>query len=127
LLADLAKSLAAFYTATQELNVSESVTTFTASDFGRTLSSNGDGSDHGWGGHHFVLGGSVRGGSFYGRMPDMTDGGPDDAGWGQIIPSTSVDQYAATLARWFGVPASNVLDIVPNVANFPTSDLGFLA
>lgn len=127
LLADLAKSLSAFYAATQELNVSESVTTFTASDFGRTLSSNGDGSDHGWGSHHFVLGGSVRGGSFYGRMPDMTNGGPDDAGWGQIIPNTSVDQYAATLARWFGVSASSINDIVPNVANFPTSDLGFLA
>lgn len=126
LLADLAQSLSAFYAATQELNVSESVTTFTASDFGRTLSSNGDGSDHGWGGHHVVLGGSVRGGSFYGRMPDMTGGGPDDAGWGQIIPTTSVDQYAATLARWFGVPASSIPDIVPNVVNFPTSDLGFL-
>lgn len=127
LLADLARSLAAFYAATQELAVSESVTTFTASDFGRTLSSNGDGSDHGWGGHHFVLGGSVRGGSFYGRMPDLTGGGPDDAGWGQVIPSTSVDQYAATLARWFGVPAGGILEIVPNVANFPTTDLGFLA
>jgi uncharacterized protein (DUF1501 family) len=127
LLADLAKSLAAFYAATQELAVSESVTTFTASDFGRTLSSNGDGSDHGWGSHQFVLGGSVRGGSFYGRMPDLTGGGADDAGWGQLIPSTSVDQYAATLARWFGVPASGILDIVPNVANFPTPDLGFLA
>ncbi|UXI67226.1 DUF1501 domain-containing protein [Tahibacter amnicola] len=126
LLSDVARSLAAFYAATVELGVAESVTTFTASDFGRTLSSNGDGSDHGWGGHHFVIGDAVRGGSFYGAMPSLTVGGQDDAGWGQVIPTLSVDQYGATLARWFGVGSSLMSDIFPNIGNFPVADIGFM-
>ena len=127
LLAELSQALTAFDAATVELGVGNSVTAFTASDFGRTLSSNGDGSDHGWGGHHFVTGGAVRGGRFYGKMPRLANDGPDDAGWGQIIPTTSVDQYAATLARWFGVGESEIGLIFPNLGNFAARDLGFFA
>ena len=126
LLAQLSRGMKAFYDATVELGVANSVTAFTASDFGRTLSSNGDGSDHGWGGHHFVMGGAVRGGRFYGRMPLLQNGGIDDAGWGQIIPTTSVDQYAATLARWFGVADSDLDLIFPNLGNFSSRNLGFM-
>ena len=127
LLADLAQSLSAFYDATAEMGVEDDVTAFTASDFGRTLSSNGDGSDHGWGAHHFVVGGAVRGGRFFGRMPVLQNDGPDDVGWGQIIPTTSVDQYAATLARWFGVGDSELGLIFPNLGNYASRDLGFMA
>lgn len=126
LLAELSQALTAFDAATVELGVANSVTAFTASDFGRTLSSNGDGSDHGWGAHHFVSGGAVRGGRFYGRMPVLANDGPDDAGWGQIIPTTSVDQYAATLARWFGVGESEIDLIFPNLGNFASRNLGFM-
>ena len=127
LLAELSQALDAFYSATVELGVADNVTTFTASDFGRTLSSNGDGSDHGWGAHHFALGGAVRGGRFYGTMPRLQNDGPDDAGWGQIIPTTSVDQYAATLARWFGVGEPELDLIFPNLNNFASRNLGFMA
>jgi uncharacterized protein (DUF1501 family) len=127
LLSQLSQALKAFHDATVELGVAEQVTTFTASDFGRTLSSNGDGSDHGWGGHHFVIGGAVRGGRFYGRMPELRNGGPDDVEAGRMIPTTSVDQYAATLARWFGVSGSELDVVFPNLGNFATRDLGFMA
>lgn len=126
ILADLAQSLTAFHAATTELGVADSVTAFSASDFGRTLSSNGDGSDHGWGSHQFVVGDAVRGGRFYGTMPVLENNGPDDAGWGQIIPTTSVDQYAATLARWFGIADPELDVIFPNLGNFASRDLGFM-
>src|SRR5690606_19705557 len=103
-----------------------SVTAFTASDFGRTLSSNGNGSDHGWGGHHFIIGGAVRGGRFYGTMPVLENGGPDAAEGGRMIPTTAVDQYAATLARWFGVADSDLDLVLPNLGNFDARDLGFM-
>jgi uncharacterized protein (DUF1501 family) len=127
LLSQLSQALTAFHQSTVELGVANNVTAFTASDFGRTLSSNGDGSDHGWGSHHFAVGGAVRGGRFFGTMPALQNDGPDDAGWGQIIPTTSVDQYAATLARWFGVGETELDLIFPNLRNFPTRDLGFMA
>ena len=119
LLPNLSDSLRAFYDATVELGVANSVTSFTASDFGRTVSVNGDGTDHGWGGHHFVVGGAVNGRRFHGRMPNLQSQGPDDANWGQIIPTTSVDQYAGTLARWMGVPDAEVRStVVPNIGRF---------
>jgi len=127
LLGDISASLAAFYNATVELGVSENVTAFTASDFGRTLLSNGTGSDHGWGSHHIVVGGAVRGGRLYGRYPVLNLSGPDDTSDGRWIPSTSVDQYAATLARWFGVGASDLSTILPNIGRFASSDLGFMS
>jgi uncharacterized protein (DUF1501 family) len=127
LLAELDGALAAFDAAMTELGVADSVTAFTASDFGRTYVSNGDGSDHGWGSHHFVLGGAVRGGRFYGQLPTLAVGGPNDAGEGRWIPTTSVDEYAATLARWFGVANSDLPLVLPNLGRFATPDLGFMA
>lgn len=126
LLARVSQALKAFHDATVELGIADSVTTFTASDFGRTLSSNGNGSDHGWGGHHFIIGGAVRGGRFYGTMPVLENGGPDAAEGGRMIPTTSVDQYAATLARWFGVADSDLDLVLPNLGNFAARDLGFM-
>ena len=126
LLAEVAQALKAFHDATVELGVADSVTAFTASDFGRTLSSNGDGSDHGWGAHHFVVGGAVRGGRFYGTMPALQNDGPDAAEGGRMIPTTSVDQYAATLARWFGVADADLDLVLPNLRNFTGRNLGFM-
>ncbi len=126
LLANLGDSLAAFYRATVEMGVASSVTAFTQSDFGRTLTSNGDGTDHGWGGNQLVVGGAVAGRDVYGRYPRLELGGPDDAGAGRIIPTTSCDQYAATLARWFGVSDGQLDAIAPNLAKFASRDLRFL-
>ena len=119
LIADVSRSLSAFYNATVELGAAQQVTAFTASDFGRTFNTNGDGSDHGWGSHHLVVGGAVKGGDLYGKMPDLTRSGPDDSGSrGNWIPTTSVDEYSATLATWFGVSATNLPTVLPNIARF---------
>ena len=126
LLTNVSEALAAFYNATMELGVSNSVTAFTASDFGRTLSSNGDGSDHGWGSHHFVLGGAVNGRNFYGQAPAIAVNGTDDVGQGRLLPTTSVDQFAATLATWFGVSASELPLVVPNIRNYSLKNIGFV-
>lgn len=136
LLKQVDEALTAFYLATVELGVANQVTAFTASDFGRTLTSNGDGSDHGWGSHHLMVGGAVKGAAFYGTPPPVSVGdtsAPEDqwhVGQGRLLPSTSVDQYAATLAKWFGVSSSELPLVLPNLKNFgqpdyPT-DLGFL-
>jgi uncharacterized protein (DUF1501 family) len=135
----VSQAMTAFYQTTSNLGVASDVTAFTASDFGRTLTSNGDGSDHGWGGHHFVVGGAVKGKAFYGAPPPVSTGdgsGAEDqwhVGQGRLLPSTSVDQYAATLATWFGVEANELAGILPNLRNFgaPTAvdypiNLGFL-
>ncbi len=128
LLSGLGSALAAFYTSLDQLGLSSNVTTFTASDFGRTLSSNGDGTDHGWGSHHFILGGAVKGKRIYGTPPEVGLDTNDDVGRGRLIPSTSVDQYAATLASWFGVSNADLGLILPNLANFDSSswNLGFV-
>ena len=121
-------AIAAFYQATKELGVANNVTTFTLSEFSRTFQpgSNG-GTDHAWGGHQMMMGGAVKGNAIYGSFPTLTPGGPDDTGNnGRWIPSTSVDQYAATLASWFGVSKADLPAIFPNLANFQTANLGFL-
>ena len=121
----LSRAINSFQSAMNEIGQQNNVTLFTASDFGRSLGSNGDGSDHAWGNHHMIVGGAVRGG-YYGRMPSLALNGADDAANGRVLPTTSTDQYAATLARWFGVAASDLPVVFPNLANFPTQTLGFL-
>src|SRR5690606_20834891 len=126
LMQKLDEAVAAFYMATVEMGVQDQVTTFTASDFGRTLVANGDGSDHGWGSHHFVIGGAVRGGRYYGTAPHVSVESDDQVGQGRLLPSTSIDQYAATLARWFGVPDGEMATILPNIGNFDGRYLDFV-
>ena len=128
LLGDLSPALKAFHDATVQLGVENQVTTFTLSDFGRTFQpASGGGTDHAWGNHHFVLGGAVKGGDFYGRYPVLALGGPDDAEReGRWIPTTSVDQYGATLARWFGLSDAQTAAVFPNLARFATGPLGFI-
>jgi len=126
LMARLDGAMSAFYAATVELGVANQVTTFTASDFGRTLSSNSDGSDHGWGSHHFVMGGAVNGGRFYGAAPHVSIESDDQVGQGRLLPTTAVDQLGATLALWFGCTAAELPGILPNIGNFSSNDLGFL-
>jgi len=126
LLSDLSESLSAFYAATVELGVSQNVTTFTQSDFGRSLTSNGDGSDHAWGGVQLVVGDSVSGGTIYGQYPLLQIGSPLDVGGGRLIPSLSTHQYAATLSQWFGVPVDQLDAIAPDLQNFSPTNLGFL-
>ena len=124
LLRQLSEGLAAFYNATSELGVADRVTSFTLSDFGRTLQPSGTGTDHGWGSHHLVLGGAVQGGRIHGTFPTLALSGPDDAGSrGVLIPTTSIKQYGATMAAWLGVPAAQLTTVFPNLAN-PT--LGFM-
>ena len=128
LLKKVSEALAAFYATTTELGVADKVTTFTASDFGRTLTGNNDGSDHGWGSMHFVLGGAVNGKRFYGTPPIVASNGPDDVGQGRLLPTTSVDQYAATLGKWLGLSDSALLGVLPNLGNYNLAarTLGFV-
>jgi uncharacterized protein (DUF1501 family) len=128
LLQRVADALRAFYDTTVALGVADRVTTFTGSDFGRTLQSNDDGSDHGWGSMHFVMGGAVKGQRIYGTPPAIGNNTPDDVGQGRLLPTISVDQYAATLASWFGVSPGNMATVLPNIGNYnPSSwNLDFL-
>ncbi len=122
LIADLDQSLGDFYTALEELNQENAVTAFTASDFGRTLTVNGDGSDHGWGGHYLVMGGAVNGRQVYGQQPSYVTGSDDDSGnKGRIIPSLSVNQFGATLGSWMGLTDNDLLEVFPDLANFDSS------
>ncbi|MEI6732528.1 MAG: DUF1501 domain-containing protein [Comamonadaceae bacterium] len=126
LMATVGNAMSAFYQATVDLGVASQVTAFTASDFGRTLVSNNGGSDHGWGSMHFVVGDSVKGRSFVGTAPVIANGGPDDVGQGRLLPALSVDQYGATLATWFGVSATDLRSVLPNIGNYSQTNLGFL-
>jgi uncharacterized protein (DUF1501 family) len=129
LLAKLSHAIAYFDTTLASLqgtDVRKQVTLFTASDFGRTFTSNGDGTDHGWGSHHFVVGGAVKGRNIFGNMPVTGLGHELDVGSGSLLPTISVDQYGATLASWFGLSASQIADVFPNIGNFSTRNLGFM-
>jgi uncharacterized protein (DUF1501 family) len=137
LLAELSQSLNALHQSMTQIDtlrgttgtatsIRDAVTAFTSSDFTRTFPCNGFGSDHGWGGHHIVMGGAVKGGATYGKFPTLTVGGPDDTSTGRWIPTLAVDQYAATLAKWFGVDSSNMSNILPNIGRFSTADIGFM-
>jgi len=127
LLLQLGAALEYFDGVMTSMGLGNSVTTFTASDFGRTLTSNSDGTDHGWGSHHFVVGGAVQGGDMYGQYPVIGADQANDVGQGRLIPTTSVDQYAATLARWFGLSDSQIRTVLPNFANFGSNPyLGFM-
>ena len=126
LIRDISLSLNAFNNALTSIGAQNQVTTFTASDFGRTFNTNGDGSDHGWGSHHLVMGGAVNGGDIYGKMPTFAINGPDDTGRGRWIPTTSVDEYSGTLAKWFGVSPTDLPVVLPNIGRFAKPDLGFM-
>ena len=139
LLTQIDGAMKAFYDATVALGVASQVVTFTLSDFSRTFVPNGNlGTDHAWGSHHFVMGGSVIGGDFYGVagsngtvFPTLAPNGPDDtdqgsSARGRWIPTTSVDQYGATLASWFGVSSSDLPAVFPNIGRFNQSTLSFL-
>jgi uncharacterized protein (DUF1501 family) len=126
LFAELSQSMFAFQRAMEQIGSSQSVTSFTASDFGRTFPSNGQGSDHGWGSHHLILGGAVRGQNTYGNFPTLAVNGPDDTSTGRWIPTTAIDQYFATLATWFGVDSGNLSTVFPNLGRFSTPNLGFV-
>jgi uncharacterized protein (DUF1501 family) len=127
----ISRALSEFQSALEELGVADQVVTFTASDFGRTLSSNGRGSDHAWGGNHLVLGGGVAGGDIYGSFPALHLGNSLDTGRGRLIPTTSVDEYFAELALWYGVSAADLEIVLPNIRRFYAAGssappLGFL-
>ena len=127
LLTELSQCMNAFYQATKELGISDRVTLFTASDFSRTFQSNGGGSDHAWGSHALILGDSVKGGDIYGAYPTIAIGGPDDVGEGRWVPTTSVDEYSATLAKWYGISSSTDLaTVLPNIGRFANTDIGFM-
>ena len=108
------------------LGLGKNVTTFTTTEFGRTYTSNANGTDHGWGNNHFVMGGAVKGGQIHGSLPDFDINGEQDTGFGRWIPSISTDQYAATLAKWFGVRDSDIATVVPNIDRFDLRDIGFM-
>ncbi len=122
-------AMRAFYDYTVAAGIANNVTQFTMSDFNRTFIGNaGNGVDHAYGGHQFVVGGSVKGGNMYGTFPPLVRAGPDDAGSnGSWIPTTSVDQIGSTLGNWFGMPQADIDQVFPNLANFTTKNMGFMA
>jgi uncharacterized protein (DUF1501 family) len=127
LLTELSQCINAFYQASKELGISDRVTLFTASDFSRTFQSNGGGSDHAWGSHALILGDSVKGGDIYGAYPTIAINGPDDVGEGRWVPTTSVDEYSATLAKWYGISSpTDLASVLPNIGRFANPDLGFM-
>jgi uncharacterized protein (DUF1501 family) len=133
LLAEVSQCMFAFQRAMEQIatahgdpNFAQRVTSFTSSDFGRTFPTNGLGSDHGWGSHHLIMGGAVKGQRTYGKFPTLAINGPDDTSTGRWIPTTACDQFFATLATWFGVDNSNLSTVFPNLGRFATPNLGFM-
>ena len=129
LLNEVSEAIFAFQRAMEQIGAGNEVTSFTASDFGRTFKTNGQGSDHAWGSHHMVIGGAVKGKQTYGTFPVLQVSGPDavpTSTEGRWIPTTAVDQYSATLAKWFGVGTSDMSTVFPNIGHFASSDLGFM-
>ena len=127
MLPGISQGLREFRDALVELNVFNDVTTFTTSDFGRTLTSNGKGSDHGWGGHHLVMGGAVDGGRFFGSYPELSASSPLDVGRGIYVPTTSVDEYFTDLALWYGLASADLETVLPNVRTFHSPESGLPA
>ena len=137
LLTQVSQAISPFFAATVELGVQDKVTTVTMSDFGRTLQPAGSGAaivgtDHAWGNHQLIVGGSVLGGTLYGAYPTLRLGGPDDTDGGtnprgRWIPTTSVEQYAATLATWYGLSSADLATVFPLIGHFPTANMGFMA
>jgi len=121
----LSESLSAFQAALEKMGIADQVTTFTISDFGRSLGTNGAGTDHGWGGHAFVMGGAVKGGDIFGKMPALHRDSPD-AWSNRIVPTTAMDEYLATIVRWFGADDEELDDIFPNLKSFAHRNLGFM-
>jgi uncharacterized protein (DUF1501 family) len=128
LFSQLSPAMNAFYNATVELGLAQQVTTFTMSDFSRTFQpASGSGTDHAWGSVQMIMGGAVVGGDIYGTLPTFALGGPDDSGSnGRWIPTTSIDQYGATLASWFGVQGTDLPAVFPNLSNFTSPTLSLL-
>jgi uncharacterized protein (DUF1501 family) len=126
LLNEVSEAVFAFQRAMEQVGHSNDVTAFTASDFGRTLLTNGQGSDHGWGSHHMIVGGAVQGKKTYGVFPVLQVNGPDDTSTGRWIPRLAVDQYSATLAKWFGVSDGDMSTVFPNIGHFSSANLGFM-
>ncbi|MDF5673226.1 DUF1501 domain-containing protein, partial [Vibrio parahaemolyticus] len=128
LLEDLATNLLAMYRAVERLGLNKQVTSFTMSDFGRRMMSNGNGTDHGWGGHQLLIGGAVNGKQPIGTWPELILGGNDDYSQGRLIPKIAADQVGSTLAQWMGVSDNAALEYVfPNIRNFTHSNLGFMS
>lgn len=126
LLRELSMGLGDFERALTDMGMQDEVTSFNLSDFGRSIGNNGDGTDHAWGAHHFVMGGAVKSG-LYGTLPDLTLGGEDDASKkGRLIPSTSTSQYLATIVKWYGADEAMLQQIFPELQNFSQKDLGFM-
>jgi uncharacterized protein (DUF1501 family) len=124
LLRTVSQAMFAFHRAMEQLGLGDKVTAFTASDFSRTFPSNSQGSDHGWGSHHIVVGGGVDGGKFYGKLQNFAISGPDDTGIGRWIPTLSVDEHTATLAKWYGLGSGDITSVLPNLGRFNTSHAG---
>jgi uncharacterized protein (DUF1501 family) len=116
----------AFQNALIELGVEDSVTTFTASEFGRTLTSNGDGTDHGWAGHQMVMGGAVKGKNIYGTMPELALGSSNDVGEGRMLPTHASEEYFAPLVKWFGLSGNQINELFPYLSRFNQNGMDFI-